>query len=56
MLSLVNPGLSKVQRLQRCIVVTFAMFDVFTKILARHLQRCVVTTFIMLDVFFEILV
>ena len=28
---LANPGLSKVQRLQRCVVTTFAMADIFIR-------------------------
>ena len=53
--SLVNPGLSKVQRLQRCIVRTFMVTDVFIGILARHLWCCVVITFIMENISIGIL-
>ena len=55
-LSLVNPGLSNVQRLQRCVVRAFMVTDVFIGILARHLRRYVVSAFIMEDISIEIMV
>ena len=52
---LANPGLSKVQRLQHCIVITFAMIDAHVGILAQHWQPYVTRGFMVIDVFIGIL-
>jgi len=44
--SLANPGLSKVQRLQRCVVSTFIMRGNFIGNLPRYRWRCVLTRFL----------
>ena len=46
---LANPGLSKEQRLQRCIVTTFTMIDAHVGILAQHWRPYVIRGFTMID-------
>ena len=52
---LANPGLSKEQHLQRCIVTTFTMIDAHVGILAQHWRPYVTRGFMVIDVFIEIL-
>ena len=52
---LANPGLSKEQRLQRCIVTTFTMIDAHVGILAQHWRPYVTRGFMVIDVFIGIL-
>ena len=52
---LANPGLSKEQRLQRCIVTTFTMIDAHVGILAQHWRPYVTMGFMVIDIFIEIL-
>ena len=50
-----NPGLSKEQRLRRCIVTTFTMIDAHVGILAQHWRPYVIKRFMVIDVFIGIL-
>ena len=52
---LANPGLSKEQRLQRCIVTTFTMIDAHVGILAQHWRPYVIKRFMVIDIFIGIL-